>query len=114
MSETDDSEEDVAILSKERMSTKDLVVKEPKENDVSRVVNNKLWNTTKSLNNLALSSECSLDGCAFGKNKYMLECSKCKKLTHYACTKLPNYQIALFIQKNYRLYVCSTCRGNTH
>ena len=79
MSETDDSDDDVDILSKERKSTKDLVVEEPKENDVNGGAV-KLCNITKSLNNLALSPECALDGCAIGKNKYMLECSKCKKI----------------------------------
>ena len=78
MSETDDSDDDVDILSKERKSTKDLVVEEPTEN----VINGgavKLCNITKSLNNLALSPECALDGCADWKKQIyvgMLEMQK--------------------------------------
>ena len=41
----------------------------------------------------------------------MLKCSKCKRLTHYECTRLPAYQIYLFTRKNYRLYICDTCVG---
>ena len=44
----------------------------------------------------------------------MLECSKCKRLTHYACTKLPAYQLALFMTKSYRLCQCMTCVGDVH
>ena len=44
----------------------------------------------------------------------MLECSNCKRLTHYACTKLPGNQIGPFMLKAYRLYKCSTCVGEIH
>ena len=44
-------------------------------------------------------------------SKFMLACSKCKRLTHYRCTKLPAYQVTLFMKKGYRLYVCSLCVG---
>ena len=55
-----------------------------------------------------------LDGCDEGMDEFMLECSKCKRLMHYACTKLPANQLALFMTKNYRLYQCMTCVGDVH
>ena len=76
--------------------------------------NNKVCNVTKSLNNLTISLACTLDGCTTDKTNYMLECSNCRRLTHYACTKLPAYQIQLFLLKGYRLYKCSMCVGGIH
>ena len=70
-------------------------------NDVSKTENNKVCSVTKSLNNLAISLVCTLDGCTMDKTNYMLECSNCKRQTHYACTKLPTYQIKLFLLKGY-------------
>ena len=58
-----------------------------------------------------ITSACSAIDCETEKSKFMLECSKCKKLTHYRCTQLPPYQIALFMRKGYRLYACSLCVG---
>ena len=40
--------------------------------------------------------------------------AKCKRLTHYACTKLPAYQISLFLLKGYRIYQCRVCVGEIH
>ena len=57
---------------------------------------------------------CSVKCCEEENNEFMLKCAKCKNLTHYACTQLPPYQIALFLQKSYRLYQCAKCVGNVH
>ena len=37
-----------------------------------------------------------------------------KQRTHYYCTQLPDYQIALFLQKGYRLFKCKACVGAIH
>ena len=57
---------------------------------------------------------CTLDGCTMDKTNGVLECSNCKRLTNYACTKLPAYQIGMFMLKGYRLFKCSTCVGEIH
>ena len=57
------------------------------------------------------TSACSVMECEMENSKFMLACSKCKRLTHYRCTKLPAYQVTLFMKKGYRLYVCILCVG---
>ena len=54
---------------------------------------------------------CTIDTCTIEMCAQMLECNKCKKLTHYACTGLPAYQVSLFLTKNYRIYTCENCVG---
>ena len=70
---------------------------------------------TRNLSSLSIrstsSSDCTQPECILGKSKFMLKCCKCKHLTHYKCTQLPDYQVALFLRKGYRLYVCRTCVG---
>ena len=44
----------------------------------------------------------------------MLQCTKCKSLTHYGCTQLPTYQVSLFMLSGYRRYVCVKCVGSIH
>ena len=74
---------------------------------------------TRRLNNLTIVShsmpDCTYAHCNLGASdsKFMLECKKCSKL-HYSCTQLPPYQIALFMRKDYRLYVCCKCVGDVH
>ena len=67
---------------------------------------NTVSDITHEFNNLSIispiTSACSAIDCETEKSKFMLECSKCKKLTHYRCTQLPPYQIALFMRKGYR------------
>lgn len=60
------------------------------------------------------NSQYACTRCTLEATEFMLDCSKCRKLTHYACTQLPPYQLARFLQKSYRLYVCSACVGNIH
>ena len=116
MSESEDSEDDdrSTLVISENTKTTDLMIDDAGVNDVSKDENNKVCNVTKSLNDLVISLTCTLDGCSMDKTNYMLECSNCKRLTHYACTKLPAYQIKLFLLKGYRLYKCSICVGEIH
>ena len=62
---------------------------------------------TRALSSLSIrstsSSDCTQPECILGKSKFMLKCCKCKHL--------PDYQVALFLRKGYRLYVCRTCVG---
>ena len=58
---------------------------------------------------------CAFSGCNISNNEYMLECRKCKGACHFACSKLPAYQIALFLDKSYRRnFQCETCVENIH
>ena len=52
---------------------------------------------------------CNQSTCADDDDKYKLQCNKCDKLFHYACTGLPMYQICQFMVKGYRMYLCRTC-----
>ena len=68
-------------------------------------ITDEIGTITKRMSNIMLASPAS-SSCAFkscvqeqNENDYMLECSKCKQRTHYYCTQLPDYQIALFLQK---------------
>ena len=64
---------------------------------------------TRRLSNLTIvshsMSDCTYAHCSLcaSDSKFMSECKKCSKLTHYSCTQLPPYQIALFVRKGYRL-----------
>ena len=114
MRESEDSEDDdrSTLVISESAKTTNLMFEDAGANDVSKT-DNKVCSVTKSLNNLAVSLACTLDGCTMDKTNYMLECSNCKRLTHCACTKLPT-QIQLFLLKGYRLYKCSTFVGEIH
>jgi hypothetical protein len=67
----------------------------------------------KNLSNMSIASPvsptCTKEQCKSNTNEHMLQCSKCKLSTHYACTDLPPYQVYLFTRKNYRLYICINC-----
>ena len=52
---------------------------------------------------------CTPGGCIPDEDQYKLECSECKRQVHYRCTKLPAYQIHLFLVKGYRKFVCTNC-----
>ena len=73
----------------ERTAMKDLTFEDGRANDMGRAEDNKVYSVTRSLNNLVTTSACTLVGCTMGKTNYMLECSNCKRLTHYSCIKLP-------------------------
>ena len=113
MSESEDDDRSALVIS-ESTKTTNLMFEDAWANDASQNENNKVCSFTISLNNLAISLSCTLDGCTMDKTNYMLECSNCKRLTHYACTKLPTYQIKLFLLKGYRLYKCNTRVGEIH
>ena len=118
MKDTEEGDDDDIVKSTlcDIMPVKDLDLCDAKENaNEKKAVNRTISTITRNLSNLSIvspsSSACTLDECLLEKTKFMLQCSKCQRLTHYACTQLPPYQISLFMQKGYRLYVCRTCVG---
>ena len=112
MSDTDDTDDD-------KEAESEINGKEITE-DIS--VNKKVSSITRNLHNLSIvesivspsTSVCKFNECVREKNRFMLECKKCKRLTHYACTGLPDYQISLFMQPRYSLYICENCVGVIH
>ena len=54
-------------------------------------------------------SGCTPYSCLCDDDQYKLECVECKRHVHYRCTRLPDYQIQLFLTKKYRKYVCENC-----
>ena len=54
-------------------------------------------------------SECTDEVCNEDKDQYKLECKRCHRFVHYKCTKLPLYQITLFVTKGYQRYICVNC-----
>ena len=54
-------------------------------------------------------SECTDKVCNEGKDQYKLECKRCHRFVHQKCTKLPLYQITLFVTKGYQSYICVNC-----
>ena len=55
-----------------------------------------------------LSTPCGGCGKLTTKKDRVFECSKCKVLTHYTCSKLPGYFVYL-IKSSTRKYVCAAC-----
>ena len=82
------------------------------EQDESEDITHDITENLRDLNIISPKpSSCTLTTCLSDRDKFKLKCMKCLRLVHYACTQLPPYQIALFMQKNYMLYVCNTCVG---
>jgi len=52
---------------------------------------------------------CSDLECANDNDNLKINCVKCQRNVHYACTGLPPYQIRLFKTKGYRGYICGKC-----
>ena len=112
MSESDDDQDD----QDDKAVSCDSITSENTEIGCNQIKNT-LSEITQDLNNLTIvspsssMSTCTLKKCDLPKTEHMLECCKCKNLTHYGCTKLPAYQLTLFLVKGYRLYRCSSCAG---
>lgn len=54
--------------------------------------------------------KCTRSQCIDDGDSNKLECSLCKRLSHYTCTGLPAYQVHHFLStKNYRKFVCVSC-----
>ena len=56
-----------------------------------------------------ISEKCSAITCTENGSDKMLKCSKCNQYIHYQCTRLPTYQLSLFLTKNYRNFQCEKC-----
>ena len=53
---------------------------------------------------------CNYTYCNIEDNDDMLRCRKCKKTLHYQCSKLPAYQVSLFLSQTYKKkFVCESC-----
>ena len=54
--------------------------------------------------------QCSQDSCCIDQNdENKFQCNKCLRHVHFRCTSLPTYQIAHFLSKNYRNFICIKC-----
>ena len=53
--------------------------------------------------------KCSPGICEEDDDDKKLECTECDKLFHYSCTGLPLHQLAHFMTKGYRKYICVSC-----
>ena len=116
MTDSDDTDDDCDLVANGESASSVLFYDNAKDDDLDNVERKELYCVTKSLNKMEVTplAVCTQDGCALKNDRLMLECSKCKRRTHYACTKLPPYQITLFLQKSYRLYICTACVGDIH
>ena len=63
--------------------------KKKSETEHHKQVNDYLTETLNDMNIESSTQGCMLNGSVMGENKFMLNCSKCKRLTHYCCTTLP-------------------------
>lgn len=57
---------------------------------------------------------CTAAGCTRDVDSQMIKCTKCERNTHFSCTRLPGYQLAMFMTKGYRKFVCAACHGDVH
>jgi len=55
------------------------------------------------------NNRCTEHNCIKDDEKMRIQCHKCQRTLHYACTGLPPYQLNMFLNKGYRKYVCITC-----
>ena len=63
--------------------------KKKSEMEHHKQVNDYLTETRNPMNIESSTRGCMLNGCVIGENKFMLNCSKCKQLTHYCCMTFP-------------------------
>ena len=63
-----------------------------------------------SSTNPRVGTGCVICDCV--ESKEMLTCSTCSRKVHYACTALPNYQLAV-LRKTSRKYTCECCVVNS-
>ena len=55
---------------------------------------------------------CTPDTCFFSdiiKDNDVLQCKKCDRFVHYACSELPTYQIQICLQYRQRSFQCANC-----
>ena len=52
---------------------------------------------------------CTPNSCEKDEDEHVLECVDCHRCVHYRCTKLPLYQLQLFLTTGYRRYKCINC-----
>jgi len=55
------------------------------------------------------NNRCTEHNCIKDNEKMKIQCHKCQRMLHYACTGLPPYQLNMFLNKGYRKYQCITC-----
>ena len=68
-------------------------------------------NTGDNSVNQSTTLVCRASGCDKEADEFMIECFRCKHAVHFACTRLPAYQLQMFMTKGYKRYICETCYG---
>ena len=61
-------------------------------------------NTGDNSVNQSTTLVCRASGCDKEANEFMIEFFKCKYAVHFACTRLPAYQLQMFMKKGYKRY----------
>ena len=102
----DEPPDKVSIQSSEDTTLTTPVIGEPTTNADANPEDATRTETTKPV--------CTNTDCTKEAEHSMILCSKCKITTHFACTRLPAYQLSMFMTKRYRQYVCKTCYGEVH
>ena len=54
---------------------------------------------------------CTATDCKKEIDEFMIQCNKCKFAIHFTCTRLPAYQLSMFMTKGYKRYICESCYG---
>ena len=70
--------------------------------------NDSSLNTTISSSQQNVTSPCAVCSKVTSKRDRVFECTKCKKLTHFGCTRLPGYAV-FSIKSSKRQYICEIC-----
>ena len=52
---------------------------------------------------------CTDDHCINDEDEHVLKCKKCDRFIHYRCTKLPAYQVQVFLKFKSVKFMCQTC-----
>ena len=55
------------------------------------------------------TDRCTEHNCIKDDDKMKIQCQKCQRMLHFACTGLPPYQLNMFLNKGYRKFLCITC-----
>ena len=65
-------------------------------------------------NDAETTARCIDKKCSRENDDEMILCNKCKKYTHFACTRLPPSTLQRFMTKGFKKYECDGCYGPVH
>lgn len=109
----DENETTVKLVASlnEQIDTTDKNV-QTKTDETQQELNNNNDPKVESKQKVTPSKTTCTQSCKLETSEHMMQCNRCQGWTHYACTKLPIYQLYLLVHTS-RRYTCETCSNVT-